>query len=129
MVHVIKGTADIYCFCKNWYETAQEHPLFKLPSVSFKQIEKFLHFSSKICLIQNRDPRAKNVWQKPDPSNSEQVRIPGGRLRGWLGLELTDTLFYGSPHYITFITYENDVIIIVKLCIEPRSVDDWLCEV
>ena len=48
MVHVIKDTVDIYCFCKNWYETAQEHLLFKLPPVSLKQIEKFLRFFSEM---------------------------------------------------------------------------------
>ena len=47
MVSVIKDTIVIYCFCKNWHETAQEHPLFKRLPVSLKQIESFLHFSSK----------------------------------------------------------------------------------
>ena len=47
MVNVIKDTVDIYWFCKSWHETAQEHPLFKLPPVSMKQIEKFLHLSLK----------------------------------------------------------------------------------
>ena len=41
MVCVIKDTAEIYCFCKNWYNTAQEHMLFELPPVSLKQFEKF----------------------------------------------------------------------------------------
>ena len=47
MVSVIKDTIVIYCFCKNWHETAQEHPLFKRLPVSLKQIESFLHSSSK----------------------------------------------------------------------------------
>ena len=42
MVNLIKDTVDIYWFCKSRHETAQEHPLFKLPPVSLKQIEKHL---------------------------------------------------------------------------------------
>ena len=45
VVYVIKDTIDIHCFCKHWYETAQENLLFKLPLVSLNQVEKFLHIS------------------------------------------------------------------------------------
>ena len=83
MVYVIKDTVDIYCFCKNWYETAQEHLPFKLPPVSLKQIEKFLHFSFKtvgnFSNSKPRYPREKNVGRKPDPWGSGKVRIPRGR--------------------------------------------------
>ena len=41
---VIKDKVDIYCFY-NWYDTTQEHLLFKLLLVSLKHIKKFLHFS------------------------------------------------------------------------------------
>ena len=78
MVSVVTDTVDIYCFCKNRYETAQEYLPFRLPTVSLKQIEKFLHFSfktgRKYSLIQNLDPPGT---RKPDPPGSENVRISG----------------------------------------------------
>ena len=42
MVYVIKDTVDIYYFCKNWYDLAQVHLLFKLPPISLKQITEML---------------------------------------------------------------------------------------
>ena len=93
MAYVIKDTVDIYCFCNNWYETAQEHLLFKLPQVSWNKSKSSYIFLSKlleISLIQNPDPRAKKVGRKPNPRGSENVRIPEARPGGWSGLELTD---------------------------------------
>ena len=67
MVQLSKDTVDIYCFCKNLHEAAQEHLLCKLPPISLKQIEQFLHFSLwtvETSLIQNRDPLGKDNWAK-----------------------------------------------------------------
>ena len=83
MVYVIKDTVDIYCFCKNWYKTAQEHLLFQaassfletnreIPTVFFQNSKKFLEFNTPT-------PRAKKVGRKPDPPGSENERIPVGR--------------------------------------------------
>ena len=63
--------------------------------LSLKQIEKSLHFSFKT--VENfsnskRRPPGKERWAKTQPSGSENVEIPGVRLGGWSGLELTDTL-------------------------------------
>ena len=70
MVYVIKDTVDIYCFCKNWYKTAQEHLLFKLPPISLKQVERFLQFSFKnVENFSNSKlrPPGKESWGNFDP--------------------------------------------------------------
>ena len=64
VVYVITDTADIYCFCKHWYETAQENMLFKLPPVSLNQIEKslaayFFQNCEKFIRFKILTPRAK----------------------------------------------------------------------
>ena len=81
-VCVIKDIVDICCFCKNWYETAQEHLLFTLPPVSFKQIEKFLHFSFRT--VENfpnsrPQPPGQRKLGETRPLGSEKMRISGGR--------------------------------------------------
>ena len=75
---------NIHCFSKNSHETAQEHQLFKLPPVSLKQIEKFLHFSFKT--VENLSdslprPSGKESWAKTPPPTpgSGNARIPWGR--------------------------------------------------
>ena len=97
MVYVIKDTVHIYCFCQRCYETAQEHLLLKLPPVSLKQIEKFLHFSFKTVEIfsysKPRAPGQRKLGESPTPGAVRTCESPGGRRRGWSGLELTDTLF------------------------------------
>ena len=61
--------------------TAQEHLLFKLSSVSLKQIEKFLHFSFKsvenFSNSKSRPPQAKKAGRKLDPSGSETCESLG----------------------------------------------------
>ena len=94
MAYFIKDGEDIYCFCKNCYETAKEYLLFKLPPVSLKQIERFLHFSFKTAenfTDSNPHPSGKESWAKTRPPGSENLRIPRGRQGGWSGLKLTDT--------------------------------------
>ena len=95
-VYVIKDTVDIHCFCRNWYETAQELLLFKLPPVSLKQIEKLLHFSFRIIEnFSNSKPRTPGweSWAKirPPPQQWERANPRGSPEGGWSGLELTDT--------------------------------------
>ena len=81
MIYVIKDTVDIYCFCKKWYETAQEHLLFKLPQVSLKKIEKFLHFSFRtVESFYNTKPPRK--FGENPISGSENVWILGGCQAG-----------------------------------------------
>ena len=87
MVYVIEDTADIYCFCKNWYKTAQGNLHFKLPPVSFKQIEKFLYFPFKAV---------KNF------SNSKP-RPPGQRKLG--EFSTCQTLTSISTYYFTISAY------------------------
>ena len=66
-------------FAKIDNDTAQEQLIFKLPLVSLKQFEKFLHISLKT--VENfsdskpQPPWAKKVGRKPDPKGSENVRI------------------------------------------------------
>ena len=104
MVSVDTDTVDIYCFHKNRHETVQEHLPFRLPMVSLKQIETFLHFSFKTGrkFFNSKPrtpgkesyakPRAKKVMRNPEPPGSENVRISGvTRGGGCSGLELTDT--------------------------------------
>ena len=61
-------------------ETAQEHPLFKLPPVSLNQIEKFLHISFRT--VEHFSD------SKPDPQKGENWTLgavrtsPGGRPGG-----------------------------------------------
>ena len=72
---VIKDTADICCFYKKWYVTAQEYLLSKLPLVSLKQIEKLLHFSFKAVehfSDSKPQPLDKESWAK----TREKVGIP-----------------------------------------------------
>ena len=90
MVYVIKDTVDIYCFCKNWYKTAQEHPVFKLPPISLNQIEKFLHFSFKTVWNfsnSNPDPPGqRKLGENPTPGQWERVNprgSPGGDGQAW----------------------------------------------
>ena len=97
MVYVVKDTVDIYCFGKNWYETAQEQLLFNLQSVFFKANREVPAFFFQNCTkFSNSKPRplGKESWAKSDPpAGSENVRIPGGRPEGgWSDLESTDTL-------------------------------------
>ena len=102
MVCVIKDTADIYCFCKNWYDSAQEHLLFKLPPVSLKPIKKFLHFSFKTAEnFSNSKPRPPGRRKLDENPTSKAARTcesrgsPGG---GWSGLDLTDR---SAPYHHT----------------------------
>ena len=65
MVYVIKDTVDIYYFCKNWYETAQELPAFQAVSSFFDTNQELLHFSLKT---------AKNFSNsKPWPSRQRKL--------------------------------------------------------
>ena len=95
MVYVIKGTVNIYCFCKNRYETAKEHLLFKLPPVSLKQIEK-LHFSFKtvehFSNSKPRPPGQRKLGENPALRAVRTCESPRVAPGGWSGLELTDTL-------------------------------------
>ena len=81
MVYFIKDTVDIYGFCKNWYETAQEHLLFKPPLVSFKQIEKFLHFSFKtvenLSNSKPQPPGQRKLVENPTPWAVRTCESPG----------------------------------------------------
>ena len=97
MANVIKDTIDMYCFCKSWHETAQEHLIFKLPPVSLKQIEKLLHLSLKT--VENFSD------SKSRTPGSENVRILGGRPGWWSGLELTDTLSSSGNNRLIPLTY------------------------
>ena len=94
MAYVIRDTVDIYCFCKRWYVTAQEHLPFKLPTVSLKQIEKFPHFSFKtledFSHSKLRPPGQRKLSENPSPGQRERAN-PGGSTGGWSDLELTDT--------------------------------------
>ena len=64
----------------DFFETNRE-----FPAIFLQNCRKFLQFETPTT-------RAKKVGQNPDSQGSENVRIPGGRLRGgWSGLELTDT--------------------------------------
>ena len=80
-VYVIKDTVDIYYFCKNCDETAQEHLLFKLPSVSFnREVPAFFFQNWKISPIPNRNPPppgAKKIGRKPDPQAVGKCESPG----------------------------------------------------
>ena len=66
----------------------KKHLLFKLPPVSLKQIEKFLHFSIKtVGNFSNSKPRP------PGQRNLGENRTPGAvRTCRSQGVELTDTL-------------------------------------
>ena len=74
---------------KTWYKTAQEHLLFKLPTVSLKKSRSSCIFLSdlwEISLIQNSYPLGKESWAKIRPSGSESVQMPGvarGMVRLW----------------------------------------------
>ena len=74
-------------FVKINIKTEQEYLLLKLPLVSLKQIEKFMHLSFRT--LEN----FSNL--KPRPQVSGNVRISGDHWGGgggeWSGLELTNT--------------------------------------
>ena len=79
MVNVIKDTVGIYCFCKSWHETAQEHLLFKLPPVSLKQIKKFLHLSLKtVENFSDSKSRTPRQWERVNPQGSSGVMVSFG---------------------------------------------------
>ena len=115
MVYVIKGTVTIYCFCKNRYETAQEHLLFKLPPVSLKQIEKFLHFSFKtvehFSNSKPRPPGQRKLGENPALRAVRTCESPRVAPGGWSGLELTDTLVIknGEPVRPPYHKFTNNV--------------------
>ena len=90
MVYVIGDTVDIHCFYKNWYETAQEHLLFKLLPVSLKQIEKLLHFSFKtVRNFSNSKPRPpgqRKLGENPTPRavrTCESTGVARGDGQAW----------------------------------------------
>ena len=96
MAEIIKDTVDIYCFCKNWYETAQEHMLmlFKLPPVSLNQIEKFLHISFRtvenFSTSKPRPPGQRKLDENPTPGEVRTCESRGvaqgedGQAWNWL---------------------------------------------
>ena len=80
--YVIKDAVDMHCFCRNWYETAQEYLLFKLPPISLKQIEKFLHFSFRTMENFSNSKSRPSRLAKTRPSEQWERANPRGRPRG-----------------------------------------------
>ena len=110
MVYVIKDTVDIYYFCKNWYESAQEHLLSKLPPVSSKQVDKFLHFSFKtVEKFSNTKPDTlgKESWAETRPTGQWERANPPGSLGGGGGMVRLGINWYISRYPFKFqITYQ-----------------------
>ena len=82
MVYVIKDTVGIYCFCNNCYQTAQEHLLFKLSPVSFKQNEKFdpaFFFQNcrKFVYFKTPSPGQRKLGENPTPRAVRTCESPG----------------------------------------------------
>ena len=75
-------------FLKTWYETAQEHLLFKVSPVSLKQIEKFLRSSFKtvenFSNLKPRHPGKRTLGENPTPRAAGMCKSqgsPGGMFR------------------------------------------------
>ena len=74
-------------FAKKWYETTQEHLLFKLRPLSLETNREVLAFFdlsklSKISPIQKPDPRAKKIERKPDLPRAVRTCESAGVARG-----------------------------------------------
>ena len=119
MVYVIKDTVDIYYFCKNWHETAQEDLLFKRPPVSLPQIENsciFLSKLQKLSPIQNLDKESwVKTWSLGQWEHANPWGSPGEDYN-WLIHYLVLTICLGSLFIISPCFYHNlQLWVLVKL--------------
>ena len=93
--NVIKRYSKHLLFYKNWHETAREHlSAFQTAPFVLNKSTSFCIFNKALGRFFNSKPLppGNESLAKTRPPGQWKVRIPGGRLWGWSGLELTDAL-------------------------------------